>query len=111
MNKLPIAKQIQVVSCLVEGNSIRSTVRMTGVAKNTIVKLLKELGDACAAYHDGHVRGLKCKRVQCDEIWSFVGAKQKNVTEEKAEQWGDVWTWTALDADTKLIVSYLVGQR
>src|SRR5712691_6621863 len=104
MNKLSSAKRTRVVAALVEGNSIRSTVRMTGVAKNTVVKLLVELGSAGYAYHDQHVRGLNCKRVQCDEIWSFVGAKMKNTS-------GDVWTWTALCADSKLIVSYLVGQR
>jgi IS1 family transposase len=112
MNRLPNQDRVRVVAALVEGNSIRSTVRMTGVAKNTIVKLLVELGAACYAFHDQHVRGLKCKRVQCDEIWSFVGAKMKNTSEEKmAQGWGDVWTWTALCADSKLIVSYLVGQR
>ena len=85
---------------------------MTGSAKNTVTKLLVEMGNACLKAHDEMVHGLKLtKRVQCDEIWSFVGAKQKNVTEEKAEEWGDVWTWTAIDADSKLIVSYLVGQR
>lgn len=99
------------VRCLVEGNSIRATVRMTGVAKNTVAKLLVDLGAVCAAYQDEHVRNLHCKRVQCDEIWSFVGAKQKNVPDERVEEWGDIWTWTALDADSKLIVSYLVGQR
>lgn len=84
---------------------------MTGVAKNTVVKLLVELGTACYAFHDARLRGLKSKRIQCDEIWSFVGAKMKNATEETmAEGWGDVWTWTAIDADSKLIVSYLVGQ-
>ncbi len=111
MNRLSKSDRTRIVACLVEGNSIRATVRMTGSAKNTVVKLLVELGAACAKYHDEHVRGLQCKRVQCDEIWSFVGAKQKNVKEDKAEQWGDVWTWTAIDADSKLIVSYLLGQR
>lgn len=85
---------------------------MTGVAKNTVVKLLVDLADACAGYHDKHVRNLKVRRLQCDEIWNFVGAKAKNATpEKKAEGWGDTWTWTALDADTKLCVSYLVGGR
>jgi len=84
---------------------------MTGTAKGTVLSLLADLGKACATYHDQHVRNLRTKRIQCDEIWSFVGAKQKNVKDEKAADWGDVWTWTALDADTKLIVSYLVGQR
>ena len=110
MNRLDNATRVQVVKCLVEGNSIRATVRMTGVAKNTISKLLLDLGRVCAAYQDEHLRNLPCKRVQCDEIWSFVGAKQKNVTMEQVEAgMGDVWTWTALDDDSKLIVSFLAG--
>ena len=105
-------QRTQVVRCLIEGNSIRSTVRITGVAKNTIVKLLVELGCACASYHNQHVRNLRVRRLQCDEIWSFVGAKAKNTKlDKKAEGWGDIWTWTGLDADTKLCVSYLVGGR
>lgn len=112
MNRLDKAKQIQVVAALVEGNSIRATVRMTGVAKNTVVKLLVDLADACVDYHHRNVRNLKVRRLQCDEIWNFVGAKAKNASpEKKAEGWGDTWTWTALDADTKLCVSYLVGGR
>jgi len=101
-----------VVRCLVEGNSIRSTVRITGFAKNTIIKLLGDMGCACAAYHNRAVRNLRVRRLQCDEVWEFVGAKAKNArAEKKAEGWGDVWTWTAIDADTKLVVSYLVGGR
>ncbi len=111
MNKLSLAERTRIVAALVEGNSIRATCRMTGAAKGTVTKLLADLGKACAAYHDATVRNVQSKRVQCDEIWSFVGAKMKNVPENKAEEWGDVWTWTAIDADTKLIVSYLVGQR
>lgn len=113
MNRLDKAKQIQVVNALVEGNSIRATVRMTGVAKNTIAKLLVELGAACAEYMNKTLVNLPCKRVQADEIWSFVGAKQKNVTVARAAQGvaGDVWTWVAMDADTKLVCSWLVGQR
>jgi IS1 family transposase len=113
MNILPLEKRIQVIAALVEGNSIRSTVRMTGVAKNTIVKLIAELGPRCADYMDRTLRNLKCKRIQCDEIWSFVYAKQKNVPAPLRGQFGvgDVWTWTAIDADTKLIVSWLVGPR
>jgi len=85
---------------------------MTGVAKNTVAKLLVDLGTACAAYQDEHLRNLPCRRVQCDEIWSFVGAKQKNVSEEQMEVgWGDVWTCTAIDADTKLVPCWMVGQR
>ena len=112
MNRLSVVEQARIVAALVEGNSIRAVCRMTGAAKNTVAKLLVELGKACATYHDANVRNLTSKRVQCDEIWSFVGAKQKNVSEEQMEQgMGDVWTWTALDADSKLIVSYLLGQR
>jgi IS1 family transposase len=113
MNRLPIEKQIQVVSALVEGNSIRATVRMTGVSKNTIAKLLVELGAACSEYLNKTLVNLNCKRIQADEIWSFVGAKQKNVTPKMAEKGvcGDVWTWVALDADTKLVCSWMVGPR
>lgn len=112
MNQMHTAKRAQVVQSLVEGNSIRSTVRMTGAAKNTVVKLLADLGCACSAHHNRAVRNLKVRRLQCDEIWSFVGAKKKNATpEQKAEGWGDAWTWTAIDADSKLCVSYLVGGR
>jgi len=98
LNRLTTAKQVAVVAALVEGCSIRATVRITGVAKNTIVKLLVELGAACAAYQDEHLRNLPCKRLQCDEIWSFVGAKDKNVPAEKKGQFGigSVWTWTAM---------------
>ena len=112
MNRLPMSKRVAVVSALVEGNSLRSTCRMTGVAMNTVLKLLAELGTECAAFHNEHVRNLRSQRIQCDEIWQFVGAKQKNVTpEQKAAGWGDVWTWTAIDADTKLIASWFIGQR
>jgi IS1 family transposase len=112
MNKLSTAKRAAVVGALVEGNSIRATSRMTNVCKPAILKLLADLGEACAAYHDAHVRGLKSQRIQVDEIWSFIGAKAKNVSEEKAKQaWGDCWTWNAIDADSKMIVSYLVGPR
>ncbi|HEX4309558.1 MAG TPA: IS1 family transposase [Acidobacteriaceae bacterium] len=112
MNRLDISRRTQVVKCLVEGMSVRATVRVTGVAKNTVAKLLVDLGCACAAYHHRNVRGLKVKRLQADEIWSFVGAKKKNVTlEQKVQGWGDVWTWVGIDADTKLVVSYLLGDR
>src|SRR3954462_14158832 len=96
MNKLSTEARAQVVAALVEGMSIRATVRMTGVAKNTIVKLLADLGDVCQKYHDEHVRNLKTKRVQWDEIWSFIGSKQKNVPADKQKEFGrgDVWTWT-----------------
>jgi len=112
MNRLSKAQQTRIVAALLEGNSIRATVRMTGAAKNTVVKLLLDLADACAAYHDRAVRNLSVRRLQCDEIWNFVGAKAKNASpEKKAEGWGDTWTWTALDANSKLCVSYLVGGR
>lgn len=113
MNVLSPDRRAAVVRCLVEGNSIRSTVRITGAAKNTIVKLLVDLGRACNSYQDAALRNLDCKRVQCDEIWSFVGCKEKNVPEEKRGTFGvgDVWTWTALDAETKLVLSWLVGPR
>lgn len=112
MNCLSTIDRVKVVSALVEGCGVNATCRMTSVSKPTVLKLLADLGRVCYAYHDTHVRGLKSKRVQCDEIWSFVGAKQKNVSEEKmAQGWGEAWTWTAPDADSKLMVSYLVGQR
>jgi IS1 family transposase len=112
MNRLDSAKRAQVVSCLVEGNSIRATVRMTGVAKNTVVKLLCDLGRACSDYQDKAFVNLKCKRIQCDEIWSFIGAKEKNCSVEmKAKGAGDIWTWTAICADSKLIPCWFVGAR
>lgn len=112
MNRLNTAKRVQVVSALVEGNSINAIVRMTGVAKHTVLKLIEDMGCACATYHHRNVRNLKVRRLQCDEIWAFVGAKAKNVSlEKKQEGWGDAWTWTAIDADTKLCVSYLIGGR
>lgn len=113
MNKLPLAKRVQILSMLCEGSSMRSISRVVDVSINTVSKLLEDAGRACAVHHDTAVRGVNAKRVQCDEIWSFCYAKQKNVATAKAapEQAGDVWTWTALDADTKLIVAYLVGGR
>lgn len=112
MNRLSTEKRKQIVAAIVEGNSIRSTCRMTGRSKGAVLALLAELGCACAAFHNYAVRKLKVRRLQADEIWSFVGAKKKNATpEQKQEGWGDVWTWTAIDADTKLCVSYLVGGR
>lgn len=113
MNKLTTEKRSQVVQCLVEGMSIRATVRITGVAKNTITKLGLELGTACADYQNNVLRDLPCKKIQCDEIWSFCYAKEKNIPVEHKGEWGygDVYTWTALDADTKLIPSFFVGRR
>jgi IS1 family transposase len=112
MNRLSTAQRVAVVKALVEGCSIRSTVRMTGVSKNTISKLLLQLGAACTQYQDATLRNLHCRRLQCDEIWSFVGGKDKNITDEQKQNGlGSIWTWTALDADTKLIASWLVGSR
>src|SRR6266481_9571696 len=112
MNRLATDKRTTVIAALVEGASINATCRITGVAKHTVLKLLKDIGCACAAYHDSHVRKLRVRHLQCDEIWAFVYAKQKNVTLEQMQQGaGDVWTWTAIDADTKLIVSYMLGDR
>jgi IS1 family transposase len=112
MNKLSTEDRIRVVSALVEGNSIRAVSRMTGIARNTVDKLLCDLGRVCSIYQDRVLRNLPCKRVQCDEIWSFVGAKEKNTTaEKKVEGWGDVWTWVALDAETKLVPCWYVGTR
>lgn len=111
MNRLSTEKRAQVVACLVEGNSIRATVRMTGVAKNTVSKLLTDLGTVCSVHQDRVMRDLPCERIQCDEIWTFVGAKRKNVPPEKRDEYGDVWTWVALDADTKLVPTYRVGGR
>lgn len=114
MNKLPAAKRIQILSLLCEGASMRSVSRVADVSINTVSKLLVDAGRVCAEFHDEKVRGLKSRRVQVDEIWSFTYAKKKNVTEKIAEAIegaGDTWTWTALDADPKLIVSWLVGAR
>ncbi|MDP8989583.1 MAG: DDE-type integrase/transposase/recombinase [Acidobacteriota bacterium] len=113
MNQLDSAQRARVIAALVEGNSIRSVSRMTGVARNTISTLLFMAGAACARYQDEALRSLPCKRVQCDEIWSFCYAKDKNVPAEKRGEFGigTVWTWTALDADTKLIASWMVGGR
>ena len=111
MNQLSTERRAAVVAALVEGNSLRATARMTGVARMTIEQLLRDLGTACAAYHDAHVRNVTSRRIQCDDIWSFVGAQAKNVPEEKRGTWGDIWTWTAIDADSTLIVGYRVGQR
>ena len=112
-NVLKAEKRIAVISALVEGNSVNSTVRMTGVAKNTILKLLVELGDACAAYQDHVLRNLPCDRLEVDEIWGFCYSKQKNVAPQNRGifGYGDVWTFVAIDAKTKLIPSFLVGLR
>jgi IS1 family transposase len=113
MNKLSRAERAQIIRALVEGNSIRSTARMTGAARNTITTLLVQLGTACAAYQDRKLRFLTSTRIECDEIWSFCYAKAKNVPDEHRGEYGygDVWTWTAIDPDTKLVPSWLVGNR
>lgn len=113
MNKLTTSERAQILHLLCEGSSIRAVTRITGVSKNTVTKLLIDAGKACMAYHDERVRDVPAKRVQVDEIWSFTYAKQKNVATAKAApaDAGDTWTWTAIDADNKLIVSYFVGGR
>ncbi|MBI4400449.1 MAG: IS1 family transposase [Nitrospirae bacterium] len=112
MNRLIREKQVRVISCLVEGNSIRATCRMTGVAKGTVLKLLADVGQACAEYQDRMFRGLVCKRIQCDEIWAFCYAKEDHVPANKRGLgYGDVWTWTAICADTKLVPSWYIGGR
>lgn len=113
MRKLDPKARATILHLLCEGQSIRSVARVTGASKNTITKLLVDAGKACMAYHDENVRGVKAQRVQVDEIWSFTYAKQKNVAKAKAAPLdaGDTWTWTAIDADSKLIVSYFVGGR
>jgi IS1 family transposase len=113
MNKLSLAKRVQVISALMEGSGVNATARMTGVSKPTILKLVADLGMACVAYHDKHVRNVKAKRVECDEIWSFNYCKRATLPTAKAApaDAGDVWTWTAIDRDSKLMISYLVGGR
>jgi IS1 family transposase len=113
MNRLPLERRAQIIGLLAEGNSLRAASRLADVSINTVTKLLLDAGAACEEYQDKTVRGLKAKRIQCDEIWAFVYAKTKNVPEEHKGEfgYGDVWTWTALDADTKLIVSWAVGRR
>ena len=113
MNKLPLAKRVQILAMLCEGSSMRSISRVADVSINTVTKLLQDAGEACLAFHDEWVHGVNAERVQCDEIWSFTYCKQRNVKAAKAapEVAGDVWTWTAIDADTKLMISYFVGDR
>lgn len=113
MNRLSIEKRARIINALVEGNSIRSTARMCDVAFNTVLKLLPEIGRACLDYQDKVFRNLTCKRMQCDEIWSFCYAKEKNVPADKKGQfgYGDVWTWVAIDPETKLVPTFMVGSR
>lgn len=113
MNRLSIEKQTQVITALVEGNSIRATCRMTGTAKGTVIRLLASVGKACTDYQNEHLRNLPCEYIQVDEIWSFCYAKEKNVPEDKRGQfgYGDVWTFIAIDAKTKLVPAWVIGQR
>ena len=113
MNRLSLEKRAQIIGLLVEGSSLRATSRLANVSINTVTKLLVDIGTACQKYHDEHVRNVASKRVQCDEIWSFVYAKDKNLPEKLQGKYGlgSIWTWTALDADSKLMVSWLVGNR
>ncbi len=113
MNKLKPEKQKQIIASLIEGNSIRATCRMTDTAKGTVLKLLADVGKVCKEYQDKTLRNLPCKRIQCDEIWSFCYAKEKNVPEDKKDQfgYGDVWTFTAICADSKLVPSWHIGRR
>jgi len=113
MNKLTTEKQTQIIGMLVEGMSLRAITCLTGVSINTATKLLVDIGVAAADYQDRTLRGLACKKVQCDEIWAFCYAKEKNVPADKKGQfgYGDVWTWTAIDADTKLVPSFMIGNR
>jgi IS1 family transposase len=113
MNKLPTETRVRILGLMVEGMSLRAIARLTGASKNTVAKFLRDAGEACAADQDETLRGLTCKRIQVDEIWSFVGMKQKNVPADRRGEFGvgDVWTWTAIDADTKLAATWLLGDR
>lgn len=113
MNRLPLEDRVRILAALVEGNSVRGTARMAGVDKKTVLRLLADVGDACDAYQYDTIRGLQSARVQCDEIWSFCHAKERNLKPEMrgADGVGDLWTWTAIDADTKLIVTWHLGKR
>ena len=113
MNQLNRIERARIIGCIVEGNSIRATVRLTGFAKKTVARVAYELGEACQEFADRVFVNLPCRRIQCDEIWSFIGCKNKNTTTEKREErsWGDCWTWVAMDPDTKLIPGWYVGDR
>lgn len=113
MNRLPLSRRAQILGLLVEGMSLRAASRLSGASINTVTKLLVDVGRACQAWHDKNVHDLTCKRVQCDEIWSFIYSKQRNIPERLwgAPGIGDVWTWVGIDADTKLAVSWLIGGR
>lgn len=113
MNRLSTSDRVRILACLVEGTSVRSTCRITGFAKGTVLKFLEEIGEVCEAYHDQHARGLRSERIQADEIWSFCYAKEKNLPDHMRgeEGVGSVWTWTALDSDSKFMVSWYLGDR
>ena len=113
MNRLSIERRTQIIGLLTEGNSLRATSRIVGVSINTVTKLLVDMGEAASLYQDEHLRGLYSRRVECDEIWSFCYSKKSNVPEEHRGEfgYGDVWTWAALDADSKLAITWLVGER
>lgn len=111
MNRLSPDERSRVIACLVEGNSQRATVRITGIAKKTVARLAVELGEACQRFSDRVMRNLECQRIQCDEIWSFCYSKQKNIPHNKKGEAGDIWTWVAIDPDTKLIPAWYVGDR
>ena len=113
MNKLSDEKRARIVMSLVEGNSIAATCRMTGAAKMTVLSLIREVGASCLRFHDAMVRHLPTERVQCDEVWSFCYSKQKNVPKHLQGKtgFGSVWTWTAMDADSKLLVSWQLSDR
>lgn len=111
MNRLSIKERAQILHLLVEGNSLRATARISGVSRNTVDKLLRDVGAACLEYQDKHLVNLQCKRVQCDEIWSFIYSKQKNVPEGMEDKAGDIWTWTAICADSKVVPCWHVGSR
>jgi len=112
MNRLNIEERARIIGCLVEGNSMRATARLCGVSFKAVNRLLLDVGMACDLYQNEVLRNLPCKRIQCDEVWAFVGMKEKNVPKEKkGEGYGDIWTWTGLDSDSKLMVSWLVGRR
>jgi IS1 family transposase len=111
MNRLPLGKRAQILGLLVEGNSLRATSRLADVSINTVTKLLLDVAAGCTKYQDQTLRNLPCKRLQCDEIWAFVAMKQKTAARKGCTDAGDIWTWTAIDAETKLVPSWLVGGR
>src|SRR2546425_12635559 len=111
MNRLSTERRAQILGLLTEGSSLRAASRLAGVSINTVTKLLVDAGDACAEYQDGAMQHLSCQRLQCDEIWSFIGAKAKHVKPGHPADYGDVWTWIAIDADTKIVPSWYIGGR